>query len=508
MRVSRSNAAIFAGCLALALATTGRVVARAHHSKRPRGGATRPGTTHVHTRPPTTAPAPPAPPEGGGGPVAAFSARSDDEVVRIAAEKTRLANGLEVILHEDHTTPLVAVNLWYHVGSGNEVAGRMGFAHLFEHLMFEGSSHVAKNEFFARIEEAGGDLNGSTWIDATNYYEVLPANFLELALWLESDRMGYLLPGLDQSKLDNQRDVVKNERRQRYENAPYGMVRKKLQEALWPASHPYHHWTIGDHADLTAATLDDVKRFFLRYYPPSNATLVVAGDFDRANTLKLVEKYFGSLPTAPAPPRLQVPPLGPLAPGEAQHLTHPDRVQLPRVYLAWRSPAFFAAGDAALDLLASVLSGGKGSRLYKSLVYDQRIAQDVHAVQSSAMVGSTFEIVATAKPGHTLDELVRAIDAELARLRAEPVTPRELERAKNQYEVDFVRRLGSVGDKANQLNHYNHFLGTPERAGDDLTRYRAVTAEAMRQAARQWLDPARRIQLDAIAQGVAQGTAP
>jgi predicted Zn-dependent peptidase len=304
-------------------------------------------------------------------------ARADVPAPTVVVEKTKLGNGLEVILHEDHRTPIVTVNVWYHVGSKDEPQGKNGFAHLFEHVMFQGSKHIPEDAYFRFLERTGAtDVNGTTALDRTNYFETVPANRLELALWMESDRMGFLLSHVDQATFESQREVVKNERRQNYENAPYGLVFQYINERLYPASHPYHLLTIGTPKDLDAASLDDVKAFFRTWYLPNNATVVVAGDIDKAKTKALVEKYFGPIPAGTLPARNPVP--------DAK-LTSEVRldvaagVELPRVYLSWLTPKMFAPGDAELDLVARVLSGGKTSRLYKRLVYDMQIAQDVSA---------------------------------------------------------------------------------------------------------------------------------
>jgi zinc protease len=317
--------------------------------------------------------------------------------MNIAFTKHVLGNGLSVVIHRDTHCPIVAVNLWYHVGSKNEQPGRTGFAHLFEHLMFEGSEHY-DHGYFQPLQEAGGVLNGSTNADRTNYWEVVPTSSLELALWMESDRMGHLLPALTEAKFHNQRDVVLNERRQNYENRPYGMASMAILDALFPPSHPYHWLTIGSPADLQAASLDDVRDFFRRYYHPANASLALAGDVDPDRLLPIIEAYFGSIPPGPA-----VAPVEPREePAAGATLALEDRVELPRLYLSWRSPAIFADGDADLDLAADVLGEGKASRLYKTLVYEQRIATDVAAVQQSRELAGFFQVIATAAPGHSL----------------------------------------------------------------------------------------------------------
>jgi zinc protease len=407
----------------------------------------------------------------------------------------RLDNGLNVILHRDTSVPVVAVNLWYHVGSAHERPGRTGFAHLFEHLMFEGSKHVAEGEFDTLLEAAGGNNNGSTSSDRTNYIIDVPANALELALYLESDRMGYLLDTMTPALVDGQRDVVKNERRQSYENQPYGMASLALDESLWPAGHPYSWPTIGHMEDLTAASYEDVVDFFKLYYAPNNASLVLAGDIDLDASQALVEKWFGEIPRG-----ADVVPVAPPAARltQIERVTLTDRVRLPRLYLAWLTPAHFAPGDATLDVLASVLANGKDSRLYKRLVYDTQMAQDVTAYQASGALGSSFQIIATARPGHTAAELQSAIDEELERLKRELPTPREVERALNQIEASFYRRMESVGGfggKADLLNAYFASGGGPDFFAEDLARYTALTPADVQSAALEWLPGGRRVEL-------------
>jgi zinc protease len=402
----------------------------------------------------------------------------------------RLANGLRVILHEDHSTPIVAVNIWYHVGSKNEVPGRTGFAHLFEHMMFQGSKHYNK-DYFVPLQEAGGSLNGSTNSDRTNYWEVVPSNFLELALWLESDRMGYLLDALTEEKLANQRDVVKNEKRQNYDNRPYGLVAAKMAETLYPKDHPYHWLTIGELEDIAAATREDVSDFFRRFYTPNNASLVIAGDFDPKEARRLAEKYFAPLKRGPEvkPVRLAQPRLD-----KEIRLTMEDRVSLPRLYMTWHSTPQWRAGDAELDTLATVLAGNKGSRLYKSLVYEKQIAQDVSAFQNSREIAGQFQIVATAKPGKTLAALEQAIGEEIAKIKSTPPTAEEMERAYNAREAAYVYSLqtvGGFGGKSDQINQYAVYLNKPGAFQEDLARYRAVTAEDVRRVAAEYLSDKR-----------------
>jgi len=399
----------------------------------------------------------------------------------IPFEKYKLKNGLEVILSEDHTLPLVSVNLWYHVGPANERPGRTGFAHLFEHMMFEGSQHVGGKAHFAYLEAAGAtDINGTTNFDRTNYYETIPSNQLELALWLESDRMGYLVGTLDIEKLANQRDVVRNERRQSTENTPYGLVEEGLFHQLFPKGHPYYPAVIGSHADVEAAKLEDVREFFKQYYTPNNATLAIVGDYDKATIKALVEKYFGSIPKGPEAPKVtaSTPPIT-----SERRAVVTDQVELPRVYMGWITPPVFQKGDAEANLFSQILAGGKSSRLYKTLVYEKQIAQDVSASIEETRLGSIFELTATAKPGVKPEDLEKAIDADLAKLQAEGPSAAEVERARNVTETALVRGLERTNGVANRLNYYNQFLGDPDYFSKDLARFDAVTPADIKQAA-------------------------
>jgi zinc protease len=416
-------------------------------------------------------------------------------VLQVPYREFRLANGLTVILHQDKSVPIVATNVWYHVGSANERVGRTGFAHLFEHLMFEGSKHVKEGEFDNLLETAGGNNNGSTTNDRTNYVIDVPSNALELALYLESDRMGYLLDTMSPARVDGQRDVVKNERRQSYENEPYGMASIELDRMLWPANHPYNWPVIGEMADLTAASYDDVVQFFKKYYAPNNASLVVAGDIDLDRTKALVEEYFGDV-HAGMPVDPIMPPAAALT--EVKRKTISDRVTLPRIYLAWLTPKMFAPGDATLDLVSLVLAGGKNSRLYKRLVYDMQVAQDVSAYQSSAALGSSFQIIATARPGKSIVDIQRVIDEEIDKLRKEPPAAREVQRAINQAQAAFYRRMervGGFGGKADQLNAYYVETGEPDYFAKDLARYTVLTAADVQAAVVTWLPADRRVEL-------------
>jgi zinc protease len=406
-----------------------------------------------------------------------------------------LPNGLRVILHEDHSVPMVTVNMWYHVGSAREKEKRTGFAHLFEHLMFMGSGHVKPGEFDEWLEAAGGDNNGSTETDRTNYWINVPATSLELALFLESDRMGYLLDSMTPKTVDAQRDVVKNERRQSYENRPYGMAEILIGEMLYPPGHPYHWPVIGYMEDLTAASYDDVVAFFKKYYAPSNASLVVAGDLVPAEARRLIEKWFGDVKPGPPPEPMSIP--GVALTG-VQKKTITDRVQLPRLFLAWLTPSHFAPGDAALDMVADVLAGGKNSRLYKRLVYDMQIAQDVSAFQGSAQLSSSFQIIATPRPGHTVGELQKVIDEEIQKLQRDAPTAHELERSVNQIESSFynrMERVGGFGGKADQLNAYYTYTGDPDWFNEDLARYRALSVTDISAAALQFLPLDKRVEL-------------
>ncbi len=409
-----------------------------------------------------------------------------------------LPNGLRVILHEDHSVPVVSVNVWYHVGSANERPGRTGFAHLFEHLMFMGSGHVKPGEFDTWLEGIGGQNNGSTNNDRTNYYIDVPSNALELALFLESDRMGYLLDTMTPMTVDAQRDVVKNERRQSVENQPYGIAEIVLEEMLYPEGHPYHWPVIGYMPDLTAATYDDVVAFYKRFYSPSNASLVVAGDIDPVATRRLVEKWFGDVKSGPPPEPMTIPGV---ALTSVQKKTITDRVQLPRLYLAWLTPRMYAPGDATMDMVSSVLSGGKNSRLYKRLVYDMQIAQSVEAYQASRALSSYFLIEATPRPGHTIEELQKVIDEEIARLQREGPTAHEVQRAINQTESTFFSRMERVGGyrgKAEQLNAYYTTTGDPDWFNEDLARYRAISPSDVRAAAEVFLPANRRVELTVV----------
>src|SRR5579863_10262000 len=422
------------------------------------------------------------------------SAAADIALPTIRYEEYTLANGLVVILSEDHRLPLVSTNIWYHVGPANELPGRTGFAHLFEHMMFEGSKHVPGNAHIRYLEAAGAsDLNGTTDFDRTNYFETLPSNQLELALWLESDRMGYLPDKLDQASLTNQQDVVRNERRQSIENSPYGIVEEGVFHLLFPKSHPYHADVMGSHADIQAAKLMDVRNFFKLYYAPNNASLAIVGDFDPAQAKQLVEKYFGPLKRGAPVPKITA--MTPPITAERRAVIH-DQVELPRVYMAWLTSSIFKPGDADADLASAILGGGKSSRLYKKLVYEKQIALDVSASQQSLILRSVFEIVVTARPGHTADEMEKAVDEELAAFRKNGPTAGELERARNGIETEMIQgleRLGGFGGVADRLNEYNHYLGDPGYFPRDVRRYQSATTESIRAFGEAQLKPTERV---------------
>ena len=404
---------------------------------------------------------------------------------RIPFEKYKLPNGLEVILHEDHSTPIIAVDTWYHVGSGDEQVGRTGFAHLFEHIMFMGSQHVPVGAFDQLLESAGANNNGSTTEDRTNYYEILPSNALQLALWLDADRMGFLLPTMDLAKVNLQRDVVKNERRQRVDNVPYGRADEIILAALYPKTHPYSWPVIGSMSDLSAASLADVQNFFKTYYAPNNATLTIAGDFDPATVKKLVAQYFGSIPRGPeVKRRLTVPAV---VIRRDTFLVLEDKVQLPRLFYTWHSVKGFSKDDAALDILAQIVANDKNSRLYKKLVYDLQIAQSVSAFQDGSRLDGKFQIDVTPKPGQKVADIDRIVQAEIANVINTGVTPRELQRAQNLYKASFLNRLASVLGKAEVLNSYNYFVGNPEYVQQDAARYERVTAADVQRVAKTYL---------------------
>ena len=430
--------------------------------------------------------------------------------VSIPFTRTQLQNGMVVILHEDHAVPQVVVNVSYNVGSRFELAKRTGFAHLFEHLMFMGTRRVPTKAFDAWMEAAGGWNNAWTSQDRTDYFDVGPPTALDLLLYLESDRLRDLGPLMTLEKLDAQREVVKNERRQTTENTPYGKVELRLPELLYGSAHPYHHPVIGSHADLEAATVDDVKDFFARHYDPANASIVVAGDFDPKRAKELLDRWFGTIPS-------RGPSTDPGAPGFTDTKTTltsvvketlEDDVELPKVVMGWQSPRHFGPGDAELDLLAASLATGKASRLYKALVYDQKIAQSVEAAQESGVLGSRYTVGIVARPGVSLDTLEAAIDKELEKVRKTALADEELERSKNLVETSFVLRLEGVRERASLLNMYQAEVKDPGFAQRDLERYRRVTKEEVRTAAESYLTPGARVILRVVPKAKQKGDKP
>ena len=418
---------------------------------------------------------------------------------KLPFEKFTLPNGLEVILHVDKSTPIVAVNGWYKVGSGDEKRGRTGFAHLFEHIMFMGSEHVPVGKFDQWLEAAGADNNGSTTFDRTNYYETGPSNALPLMLWLDADRMGWLLPTMDLPKVDLQRDVVKNERRQSYDNVPYGRAFETILAAMFPPSHPYSWPVIGSMSDLGAASVNDVKEFFRKYYAPNNASIAIAGDFNPDSAKVWVRKYFGTIPrNADAPVRPAVPVVT-LARDTV--LVLEDRVQLPRVYFAWHGVKALDADEPALDALAEVLAGGKSARLYRTLVYEQQVAQDVSMNNDASKLDGLITLTSTAKPGTHPSVLAAAFDAAIRKVAIEGVTGRELTRVKNGNRARLLDALSSVLGKADRLSYYNYFAGTPDFIQEDLARYEKLTAADVQRVAKLYLVSRSKIVLTVVPEG-------
>ena len=423
------------------------------------------------------------------------------EIPEIQFEKFELANGLDVVLHEDHSIPMVSVNVWYHVGSGDEKPGRTGFAHLFEHILFEGSENVPEGKFDEWLEAAGGNNNGSTNSDRTNYWEDIPSNALDLALFLESDRMGHLLGSMSPATVDGQRNVVKNERRQSYENRPYGMAFLALDSAMYSPDHPYSWPTIGSMEDLSAASYEDVVEFFSTYYTPANASLSIAGDIDTEETRRLVEHWFSDVEGRgkPAPITAPTPYLA-----YEKRMVLEDRVQLPRIYMCWLTAPLHTPGDAEMDVVSGVLTDGKTSRLYRRLVYDMQIAQDVFAFQGSSSLSSQFCIISTARSGHSLDEIEAVIQEELDRLKAESPTEREVRRIVNGYEASFLDRLeriGGFGGKADALNAYYTRTGNPDYFNEDLSRYTSLGPMDIQSAIQSFLRDDGRVVLSIVPQG-------
>jgi zinc protease len=421
----------------------------------------------------------------------------------VPIERHSLDNGLRVILSPDRRAPLVAVNLWYDVGSKHEKPGKTGFAHLFEHMMFQGSANVEKGQHFALVNAAGGTLNATTWLDRTNYFETLPSHELELALWLEADRLGSLLPAMTQEKLDNQRDVVKNERRYGVDNQPYGTWDERLFGLVFPEAHPYHHPTIGSMEDLSAATLDDVREFFATYYAPNNAVLTIAGDFETEAAMAMVRRHFGPLkPNAdlPAPPDMSV---GAVIGREIRE-TVPDKVELPRIYLGHRMPVFGTDAFDALDVAADTLGSGRASRLYSSLVREQRLAQDASVFVFPIVGGaSVFTLWVTARPGVELERLETALLAELDRLAADGPTDADLERVGNLYASRMASSMERIGERADRLGMYTCLFDDPDRVNHEVARYRAVDAGRVIDAMRASVHAENRVTLTYVPEAAA-----
>ncbi len=409
--------------------------------------------------------------------------------MRIPVESYHLPNGLHVVLSEDHTAPIVAVNLWYHVGSANERLDRTGLAHLFEHMLFQGSANVEANEHFELVQRAGGTLNGSTWLDRTNYYETVPSHQIALALWLEADRMGRMLPGLTQQKLDTQRDVVKNERRWSVDNQPYGTWWERLPALCFPEEHPFHHSLIGSMEHLTDASLDDVADFFRTYYTPDNAVLTVAGDFDRTETMRRIEEYYGPIPRgAPRPPLrdMTLPPTF----GDTRRTVVPDAVALPRLFVACRTPVFGSDGYYAASLAAAILGLRTGCRLEQSLVRKQRIASQASAFTYDLAKGSDLLVVdATAHPDVTPEQLEAAVLAELDLMYQHGVTDAEVQRARALIETSFVTSMQSAAERADQLSRFATYFGDATLINEQVGRYGATTTAAVSALARERLGP-------------------
>jgi zinc protease len=436
--------------------------------------------------------------------LAAAMPAAGQERVSVPVEQFRLDNGLTVLLHRDATTPTIATNIWYWVGSSHEMPGRSGFAHLFEHILFEGSANVPEGRIDEWFEEVGGSPNGSTNRDRTNYMQSFSSNALDLALFIESDRMGHLLPAMSPASVDGQRDVVKNERRQSYDNRPYGLASQLITEELYAPTHPYSWPVIGYMDHLSAATYDDVVHFFNTYYTPNNASLSIVGDIDVAEARRLAEQWFGDVPRGEDVPAIAAQP--PVIDG-TRRIMYEDRVQLPRLYMTWVSPAAYAEHDAELIALGSLLAGGKNSRLFSRLVYELQIADDVSARQGGGRLNGEFSITATARRGVSLAELERVILEEIEKVKAQAPEARELERIVNQNEISFLERLELVSAKADQLNSYLFYTGTPDYFNQDLERFRRLTPQSLSDAARRYLSD-RRIVLSVVPAGAVDLAVP
>jgi zinc protease len=425
--------------------------------------------------------------------------------MHIPIETFRLPNGLFVTLSEDHTAPIVAVNLWYHVGSANEHPGRTGFAHLFEHMLFQGSADVAANEHFELIQRAGGTLNGSTWLDRTNYFETVPSNQLELALWLEANRMGYLLPAMTQQKLDTQRDVVQNERRWSMDNQPYGTWWEKLPALTFPAEHPFHHSLIGSMADLDAASLEDISHFFATYYTPDNAVLSITGDFDPTDAQRLVEKHFGQIPAGRGKPPLPDMSL-PRTFGEWRREIIPDDVVLPRLFLAFRGPVFGTVDHYAASVAAAVLGLRKGSRLHRALVRERQVASEAQAFTYDLTKGADLLVVdVTARPSVSAEQLEGEVAREVDAFSEQGATDAEVKRAVALIQTDIVRSLQSAAERADRLSLFATYFGNPALVNEEMDRYRAVTASDVSAFAREYLGRDNRASLVYVPRDLVRG---
>lgn len=432
--------------------------------------------------------------------VAAPAAAQNDDP-KIEFEKYTLANGLEVILHQDNAVPIVAVNVWYHVGSGNEAVGKSGFAHLFEHMLFQGSQNVGSDKHFEILKNIGGSsVNGSTNTDRTNYFEIVPSHQLEAGLWLESDRMGYMLPLLTEESFRNQVEVVRNERRQNYDNRPYGKSWLEMHRLMYPADHPYRYMTIGRHEDLHNASLADVVAFYKTWYVPANATLVVAGDFDTAECKKLIEKWFGSFPksTKPVQRKLDMPVMR-----TVRHTVEDQFAKIAMLQYAWHTPRFYDPDDAELDFVGHVLASKTG-RLYKRLVLEERLAVGVNAGQGSRGFSSLFQIQVSLREGADLTRVEAIMNEELERVSKEPISKAEFDRFIASSEASTVWSFERLMSRAEKLQGYNHFVGDPGYLTKDLDRWRKSTPERIRAAAAKYLRRDNRLELLTVpATGVA-----
>lgn len=443
--------------------------------------------------------------EGAGARVPEFNLGVQFRTMRIPIETIRLPNGLFVAFSEDHTAPIVAVNLWYHVGSANERTGRTGFAHLFEHMLFQGSADVAANEHFELVQRAGGTLNGSTWLERTNYFETLPSNQLELALWLEANRMGSLLPAMTQQKLDTQREVVMNERRWTMDNQPYGTWLERLPALCFPQEHPFHHSLIGSMEDLAEASLEDVAQFFSTYYTPDNAVLSIAGDFDRVEAQRLVEKHFASIPAGrgrPSLPDMSLPPVF----GQWKRQVVPDDIVLPRLFLAFRSPAFGTPAYYAASVCGAVLGLRNGSRLWRRLVREREVAAEASAFTFDLSKGADLLVAdVTARPGVTPEQLEQEVAAEVDAVVRDGVEPGEVERAVAVIQTSFVTSMQQAGERADRLSMFATYFGNPGLVNEEISRYQSVTAGQVSDFARERLGENNRASLLYVAREEAPG---